>query len=266
MAPISGHPFTSLAVNLPYDLIDLRGLRIGTAVAKDKGGEVTDRNVEKQKPHKRAARITGIILLTAAVVGIAAGVKDIFFSDDIVISSTPPVVPPPHQSSRQPNPVQCPQPVPPNVRRSTSTVLLVKIDVSSSSQPCWEAYASVGPGETVRNMISYENLSTSEQDNVVVSTNLPPGVTLLPNTTVLYNSANPNGTVYQSNDIDNGGISIGNYDPGGGAYITFTVAMPFSQNLQCGNTDIRTVGIVHPEAMNQFYNTVEQEVVKSCGP
>ena len=43
------------------------------------------------------------------------------------------------------------------------------------------------------------------------------------------------------------------------AYVVFSVALPSAENLKCGATDIRSVGVARP-----FYNTTELEVIKQC--
>jgi len=86
----------------------------------------------------------------------------------------------------------------------------------------------------------------------------------VPHGTHLYNSTNPSGILIASDNISSGGIVIGDYAPRAGAYILFSVALPFADTLQCGWTDYRAVGVVHPRGANEYYNTTESDVFRPC--
>jgi len=94
--------------------------------------------------------------------------------------------------------------------------------------------------------------------------NLAPKLLLIPNSTRLYNSANPKGVVYKSNNIADGGIVIGNYNPSAGAYVTLRVGLPDAFDLACGTNDIRSVAVAQPKGLTSFYNTAEVELLRDC--
>ena len=128
----------------------------------------------------------------------------------------------------------------------------------------WSNNNTAAPGNTMVYMITYQNIGNSEEDNVIIRDNLPPAMTLVPNTTKLYNQSNPNGVLITSNNIASGGIVIGNYNPGGGAYVTFQVTVPTASKMACGATQFRNVGVAQPEGLTEYYNTAITNVNNQC--
>jgi uncharacterized repeat protein (TIGR01451 family) len=146
-----------------------------------------------------------------------------------------------------------------------SSTLLVRMEQKALGTPCWTAeLAPVSPGAIIRYIITYENLSYSVQHNVIIRASLPPKVSLVPNSTYIYNSSFPKGLLAQDNAVDDGGVIIGNYSSGAGAYVVFSAAVPFGSDLTCGWNDFRAVGVVHPSGLDEFYNTAEIQVDKTC--
>lgn len=128
----------------------------------------------------------------------------------------------------------------------------------------WTTENTAKPGETLEYMITYKNMGNTEQKNVVIRDNLPPKLSYVNGTTYLKNTTNPNGVLYNSDNIDKGGIVVGNYTPGAAAYVKFDVKIPEESQLECGDTVFRNVGVVKPEGMNEFYNTATTTVNKVC--
>jgi hypothetical protein len=141
------------------------------------------------------------------------------------------------------------------------------LSVGTDNTPCWTPIvAPVSSGATFRYMISYQNNSNKKQEKVVVRVSLAPGLLLVPASTYLFNSTNPDGVLIESNNITGGGIVIGGYLPGGGAYVVFSAGFPFNADLKCGGTtDMRSVGAVRPEGMSWYYNTAITQTYKRCG-
>lgn len=128
----------------------------------------------------------------------------------------------------------------------------------------WTNQNTANPGDTLKYMITYQNTGNTTQKNVVIRDNLPPKMQLVPNTTVVYTSTTPNGSADTSNNVTGGGIDIGSYLPGAGAYIVFEVKVPDATQLACGQTEFRNVGVARPEGMNEYYNTAITDVSKTC--
>jgi uncharacterized repeat protein (TIGR01451 family) len=144
-------------------------------------------------------------------------------------------------------------------------VRIVKQSEVLGQSNAWSNNNTAKPGDTLKYMITYQNVGNTEQKNVVIGDNLPPEMTLVPNTTLLYNSAY-NGKLLSTNNITSGGVTIGSYMPGATAYIVFEVKVPSVTELACGNTEFRNVGVVQPQGMGQYYNTAITNVMKQCSP
>jgi uncharacterized repeat protein (TIGR01451 family) len=116
----------------------------------------------------------------------------------------------------------------------------------------------------LRYKIEYTNAGNTPQNKVVIRDSLPVKMSLVPDTTVLYNSHNPTGVKVKSNNIINGGLIIGDYLPGGNAVVTFEVDMPKADALQCGSTTFTNVGVARPEGMSEYYNVAKTTTNKKC--
>lgn len=143
-------------------------------------------------------------------------------------------------------------------------VKVVKQSRVKGANQQWSNNNIAKPGDTMEYLITYQNIGNTKQEDVVVRDNLPPKTSYVPGTTYLTNSTNPNGVKYNSDNIANGGIVIGGYNPGAGAYVKFDVKLPEAKDLACGKTEFRNVGVVQPKGMNEFYNTAITVVNKEC--
>ncbi|USN96526.1 MAG: DUF11 domain-containing protein [Candidatus Nomurabacteria bacterium] len=95
-----------------------------------------------------------------------------------------------------------------------------KKEVRQAGTTGWHDSVTVKKSSTVEYLLSYENTGTINQLDVKLKDILPVGLTYLPGKTKLYDDTNPNGAIV-GNGIANGGIDIGNYAPGGSAYLSF---------------------------------------------
>ena len=162
------------------------------------------------------------------------------------------------------NPAYCPTPTPPP--KASSTGIYVGLAQEPvAARKCWtNVLAPVRPGSTLSYLVTYRNASTNEQDNVVVK--LEPGLNLLllPQATWLYNEANPKGVRYHSEVVSSRGIVIGNYNPGGGAYVTVRVAVPAEEDFSCGVSDVRSHVLVGPEGSSYASASADFQVSRTC--
>ncbi|MGH7240738.1 MAG: hypothetical protein ACREGB_00395, partial [Candidatus Saccharimonadales bacterium] len=111
--------------------------------------------------------------------------------------------------------------------------------------------------------ITYQNTGNTQAMNVIVRDNLPPKMTLVPNTTRVYSSLS-NGNLDTSNNITGGGINVGNPMPGAVVYVVFEVQVPTANQLACGETTFRNIGIAHPQVENEYYNVAVTTMNKTC--
>jgi len=128
----------------------------------------------------------------------------------------------------------------------------------------WSNNNTAAAGDTLKYLITYQNIGNTVENNVIISDNLPPSMTLVPNTTSIINSSYPSGTPDSSNNIATGGVNIGNYNPGAGGYVEFEVTVPQASALSCGLNEFRNVGVAQPQGMNQYYNTAVTDVTVNC--
>lgn len=137
-------------------------------------------------------------------------------------------------------------------------------EVRVKGENTWSQSNTAKPGATLQYRISYQNTGNTNQDNVVIRDALPAGFKLVPNTTVLTTTQGTNN--YNSNNIDNGGIVIGSYAPGGGARVQFDVTTPAESALNCGVNNFRNIGVARPANMNEFFNTADTAITRVCNP
>jgi len=146
-------------------------------------------------------------------------------------------------------------------RVKVAAVKVVK-EVRIKGETAWTQSNSVPAGSVLQYRISYQNIGNTNQDNVVIRDALPAGFKLVSNTTILTTTQGTHN--YGFDSIDNGGIVIGSYAPGGGARVTFDVTTPAESALACGANSFRNIGVAHPAGMNEFFNTADTTITRTC--
>lgn len=142
-------------------------------------------------------------------------------------------------------------------------VKIVKQVEKSDQTNAWTSKNSANPGDTLKYLISYQNTGNSVENQVIIRDNLPPKMTLVPGTTYAADATNPSG-IKVSDDVTQGGIDLGNFGAGATAYVTFQVKVPAADQLSCGANEFRNVGVVHPQNMDEYYNTADTDVNRQC--
>lgn len=92
-------------------------------------------------------------------------------------------------------------------------------EVRQAGTTGWHNSVTAKKGSVVEYLLSYENTGTISQLDVKLKDILPAGLTYLSGKTKVYDDENPDGATV-GNGIANGGITIGNYAPGGSAYLS----------------------------------------------
>jgi uncharacterized repeat protein (TIGR01451 family) len=127
----------------------------------------------------------------------------------------------------------------------------------------WKEIESVSPGDSVDYLITYKNVGTTEQKNVVIKDTLPKGVSYVNGTTSLFNGANPKG-IKVSDNVTKVGINIGNYSTGAAAYVKFTAKVAVNNDLEiCGVNSLRNVAKAETNNGNKE-DTADITVTKTC--
>jgi uncharacterized repeat protein (TIGR01451 family) len=143
-------------------------------------------------------------------------------------------------------------------------ISIVKQSEILGQSNAWSNDNTAAPGDTLKYLITYKNTGNTTENAVSIGDNLPPKMQLVNGTTMIYNSAFPNGTPDTSNNITSGGITIGNYAPGTDAYVEFNVTIPQASDLACGVNEFRNVGVATAQGMDQYYNTAVTDVTVPC--
>lgn len=87
----------------------------------------------------------------------------------------------------------------------------------------WLAGIDVKSGDLIEIQYDYQNQDTElKHRNVTTSIGLPDGIEYVPGSTILYNSAYPEGVEAGNDAIVTNGLVIGDYMPGANAYIRIT--------------------------------------------
>lgn len=143
-------------------------------------------------------------------------------------------------------------------------VKITKQVEESTQSNAWTTQNTANPGDTLKYLITYQNTGNTTQNQVIVRDNLPPKMTLVPNTTTVTDGSHPSGQLLPDNDITQGGENLGNFTAGAIAYVTLEVKVPTADQLACGQTEFRNVGLVQPQGMDQYINTATTDVNKTC--
>ncbi|MBP6038209.1 MAG: DUF11 domain-containing protein [Candidatus Saccharimonas sp.] len=119
-------------------------------------------------------------------------------------------------------------------------------------------------GDTVVYRIEYKNTGTTTQNNVVIRDQLPAGMTYVPGSTYLASSASNGQYVQQTAEtVTQQGINIGNYLPGGNAFVKFSAKVTSQDKLACGMNTLTNTGAADT-ANGSKSDTAVVTVNKTC--
>jgi len=148
---------------------------------------------------------------------------------------------------------------------SGHTQMNVFMDVKASGSQCWKPLATVQESAVVaRFLVTYVNTSKSVQRDVAVAADLPPGMSLVPDSTFIYNSAYPKGTPDTSNNIGGGGVLIGSYYPRAAAYVVFSLEIPERALLSCGAVYLPVTAKVYAAGTATYRNSAVVAINNMC--
>jgi uncharacterized repeat protein (TIGR01451 family) len=138
----------------------------------------------------------------------------------------------------------------------------VSKEVSKHGANQWVENYVAQPGETVDYLLEYKNTGTVVQNDVMISDQLPAGMTYVAGSTILGNPTNPGG-VKTNEGVTAGGINVGGYNPGQNAWVIFSAKAPELSALACG-----TNSLVNTEKVVTDYgtktDTATVTVAKAC--
>lgn len=122
-------------------------------------------------------------------------------------------------------------------------------------------------GSEVEYKIHYKNTGTTEQKDVVIKDVLPAGVSYIAGTTQVSNGASSHQwKPTTDNEVTKGGLNIGNYAAGAGAYVKFTAKVADNANLaKCGVNTLTNKATAETNNGNKS-DTADVTVTKTCVP
>ncbi|HUD07060.1 MAG TPA: hypothetical protein VMR34_04180 [Candidatus Saccharimonadales bacterium] len=150
------------------------------------------------------------------------------------------------------------------VRVMQPGVKIVKQVEEANQSNAWATTNTADPGDTLKYMITYQNIGNTVQNQVLIKDNLPPLMTLVSGTTYVYDGTHPSGILIPDDDITQGGIDVGDYGAGAVAYIEFQVQVPAANQLTCGTNTFQNVGGSQPQGMQWYYNVATTTVNVPC--
>lgn len=103
---------------------------------------------------------------------------------------------------------------------------------SAGGAGTWSSQVSAWPNLPVTLLVNYQNQSSDRQDNVHLRVELPTQMTYQAGSSTLGNAAHPNG-VRTDDGISAKGLNVGSYQPGGNAWVIFSVALAGEQEFPC---------------------------------
>lgn len=140
--------------------------------------------------------------------------------------------------------------------------------VLRNSDKTWQESITANAGDTVTFQLEFKNTGDTHLSNVSVRDTLPAGLTYVPNSTMLYNTTNPNGLTLDDNIstiISESGVNIGGYNAGGNAYVRFKATVASNDNLPvCGENKLTNWGQVNAEANGTVNDDASVIVNKDC--
>ena len=123
----------------------------------------------------------------------------------------------------------------------TQTPLRITCEVKPLGADEWSRRIKADDGATVRWRVHVVNDSAQTVENLCVRDIFPTGMTLVPGSVTVANSAHPDGVSVSDSITEDGGMNLGAYASGGGAWIYFNTVIDRSANETEGNLILRNV-------------------------
>ena len=147
-----------------------------------------------------------------------------------------------------------------NVTPQFATNFTVTKEVRKDGTTGWHDSVTVNNGDTVQYLLSYQNISGEEQDNVWFQDTLPAGLTYVPGSTTLVNGANLSPLKISDNLTNGTGVNVGNYANDANAFVMFKAKVN-DTTLKCGTKTYTNK--VRVTINNDLYKEATADVVVS---
>jgi hypothetical protein len=118
------------------------------------------------------------------------------------------------------------------------------------------------PGARISFLVAYK-VGVKLENNLAVRVYVDnPNISLVPDSTYIFNSSFPNGTPDTSNHVDSNGITVGNYSPHAGGYVRLILQL--GSSFGCGTTRASLEAQVWAERSNDIVSSVPLSVAGPC--
>ena len=137
--------------------------------------------------------------------------------------------------------------------------------VSKAGENKFAEDIAVNPNDEVEYKIEYRNTGTVQQNNVVLSDQLPKGVQYVAGSTKLASSKTGGKlTAVNENSLVNGGLNLGSFAPNSNAFVTFRAKVVDNNALDaCGVNTLTNIAKVSTDN-GQKQDTAVVTVTKKC--
>ena len=103
--------------------------------------------------------------------------------------------------------------------------LQITCEVKPLGAANWSPQLKADDGAIVRWRVHVLNAGNQPVENLCVRDIIPTGMTLVPGSVTVANSAHPDGVAVSDGIAENTGMNLGTYAPGGGAWIYFNTVI-----------------------------------------
>lgn len=112
-----------------------------------------------------------------------------------------------------------------------------KVRLTDNNDKTWQDTVEAKVGDKVDIQFQYLNTSNYTQEGIVVRDLLPPNLRYIEGSTIAYNGNHPNGVKLDTDDVVEGGVNVGSYDPNANAFIRITAEV-IDDNLAEGKNTV----------------------------
>ncbi|WP_399879982.1 hypothetical protein ACGH7X_00095 [Streptomyces sp. BBFR51] len=119
-------------------------------------------------------------------------------------------------------------------------------------------------GTRVTFKMHYRNTGTTQQNNVVLRSELPASFRYVSASTSFSTSRTDSKWKKTEDGVTEDGLNLGSFDPGGGAYLKFTAVLPDEEDVDCGLTNTTSTALARtPNGTKSAESVILVE--KKCG-
>jgi uncharacterized repeat protein (TIGR01451 family) len=141
-----------------------------------------------------------------------------------------------------------------------------QVRLEGQDKSAWTEKVTAQPGSTVEWKINFTNNGNTKLNDVVIGDQLPKDMTIVPGSTMIYNSNHPQGIAAGSDNVVSGGINIGNYNPASNGIVVFKAKVPAVDKIKCGVNNLVNTGFARPGNMNTVNDKASVDVNRECEP